>query len=131
MLAGRHDFVIEQGQDFVRYINWEDSSGTTKDLSGGSDTATLKLRPWRGHSGTIDSGYNIGTSDSILDTGGGEITLTDGSGGYNIKIEIADTVTDDLDFEVGDYTLEVYDDSASTTYRVLEGRMFLRKETLN
>ncbi len=124
MLGGEHNFVIEQGQEWVRKITWDDTAGNNVDLSGAA-TATLYLRPYRGHVGSIDSGFNIGGSDPRL-TQGVEIVLADAD--PNIVITIAAAVTAALDFIRGEYTLEVTPDGGVIT-RVLQGTMFLEKET--
>lgn len=126
MLGGVHDFTIEQGQQWVRKITWKDSGGTEIDLSGAA-TATLYLRPWRGHVGAIDSGYNIGGSDPRLtQDGGAEIALANAD--PNIVMTIVAATTASLDFIRGEYTLEVTPAGGVLT-RVLQGTMFLEKET--
>lgn len=128
MLAGRHDFVIEQGQDWIRYLHWQDSDGDGYDLSDAGWNATFKVRYYRGDTG-----------DAIMSlTEEAGVTLSDGSGEatYNIKLEASDTVTAALDFSRGIYTLELEDvtgivGAAGEKFRLLEGSIMLSKETTN
>lgn len=120
MLAGRYNFVIEQGQDWYRQIAWRDSSSTVKDLSSGY-SAALKIRPYPGHTGTeIDSFSSVS-----------EINLSDGTSGANIIVDVAGATTAAYDFLRGWYTLEVTNTGTGEISRVLEGYVHLSKEATN
>ena len=112
MLAGKHNFVIEQGQDWERLITWYTEAGYPKALSGG--TAQMVIRPYYGHTGTA---YKIITS-------GSGITLGDTTS--NIKLVLTDVETATMDFLRAVYVLEVT--LSDVKYRVLEGEILLAKD---
>jgi len=122
MLAGKYSFAIEQGQDWARRIAWYDSTPTIKNLSAGW-TATLKIRYYPGDVGTA----------LLTITQADEITLATGVAGYNIILKLTAAVTAALTFQRGYYTLELIEtvEEVVTSYRVLEGEMFVLKECTN
>lgn len=124
MISGEYNYVIEQGQSWIRYLKWRNSDSTGKDLSGANWTATLKIRPFPGH---------VGTPIEYLSKGLG-ITLSDGSGtpaSVNIQLSLSALETAVLDFLKGFYTLELVNNDTPITYRLLEGTVFLSKECTN
>ena len=130
-LPEEHNFVIQQGQDWQRRLAWKSAAGAVYDLSSGY-TAKLVLAPFFGFKGTIPTGYRIGSTDSIM-TSGAEITLSVATGtpNRNILLAITDTVTAALDFERGQYTLELVSTATSKIYPILRGYMYLLKEATN
>ncbi len=113
MIAGRHDFTIEQGTTFTRNVQWKDSSGNPVDLT--SYTAAMKIR----------ESYDSGSALVSLTSGGGDITITAVTG--TLTITISATATAALDFDRGVYDLEL-DDGSGVKTRLLEGHVTLAKE---
>ena len=124
-----HNFVIQQGQDWQKRLAWKTATGTIRNLS--TYSGRMVLTPYLGFKGTIPSGYNIGGADSAL-TSGTELTLSASTGtpARNILIAVTDTVTAALDFERGQYTLEIVS-AGGTIYRILQGFIYLSRETTN
>lgn len=114
MIAGVHDFTIEQGTTFTRLVQWKDSSGDPVDLSG--YTAAMKIR----------ESYDSGTVLVSLATGSSGITITAASG--LLTIVISSTVTAALDFDRAVYDIELNDGSDVIT-RLLQGHVTLEKES--
>ncbi len=112
MLAGRYNFVIEQGQAWERNIQWKDAAGIVVELVGGN--ASFIVRPYFGHTGTPI------------------FTLTQAAGitlanvGDNIILNMTDTATGALTFMRAVYVLEVTP-TAGVKTRVLEGYIYLSK----
>jgi hypothetical protein len=117
-LAGKWDFVIEQGATWSRQFRWEDSAGDVRDL--GTYTLRMTIRPKHG------SKKIIATSDSPAN-----IVLTisgDGSSGiFTVSMTAAKTAV--LDFIRAVYDIEAYDTATGVTvYRILQGNVTLEKE---
>jgi len=114
MLAGRHDLIIEQGQDWTRSIDWQTSGATAKALAG------------------LNANFIIGPVTKYA--GGAILTLTQDSGitlastSYNIVLVITDTQTAALDFERAVYILEV--EVGGLWYRIMEGYVYLIRNSL-
>jgi hypothetical protein len=73
MPAGIYNFTIEQGETFVRTIIWEDSAGTSINLTG--YTARMQLR---GSRGIPTLAISLTTENGGIALGGvaGTITIT-------------------------------------------------------
>ncbi len=115
MLAGKHNFIIEQGQDWTRYVTWSTSGGSPKALSGG--TARMTIRPYFGDTGSayLEITKNAG------------ITLGDSTN--NITLTLTDVQTAALTFNRAVYVLEVT--LSAIKYRVLEGEIMLAKNSID
>jgi len=113
MIAGRHDFVIEQGVDWTRSISWRDSGGTNKSLSGLN--GRFVIRPFLGDTGTPIK--QIIQSDSGM-------TLSDNT--YNIILLLTDTETASYTFMRAVYILEI--EVGGLWIRVLQGNIRLNKD---
>ena len=113
MIAGEHDFTIEQGATFTRIVQWKNSAGNPVDLT--DYTAAMKVR----------ESYDTGTVLISLTTGGSGIVITAGTG--VLTITISATVTASLDFDRAVYDLEL-DDGSGVKTRLLQGHVTLEKE---
>lgn len=114
MLAGQHDFVMEQGSKFERLIQWNDANGSPHTLVGYS--AAMKIRANKGDVTPIAS-Y----------TSAAELVL----GGVNgtIQITVTATVTAGYTFDRAFYDLEVFPTAVTaSTIRILEGVITLSRE---
>lgn len=110
MPAAIHSFIIEQGQDWERYVLWKDSAGSGKDLAG--LTAVMVIRYFQGDLTTEIETVTVATSTP---------------GSYNLKLTLTDVQTAALDFLGGWYTLNVIMGD-TLEHRVLEGNIYLSKE---
>jgi len=111
--TARHDITIRQGATFIWSITLEDENEQVLSLT--SATARMQARVRLGDTDTLFS----------LTSGAGDIAV-DGTAG-SVTVTIADTATDDYDFETGVYDLEVIE-SDGTVLRVVEGVVELSKE---
>ena len=123
-LAGKYNFVIQQGTTVDFEIQWNDINGDPIDLTPYS--ARMQIRSDYGSSGKL-----ICSLTSTLDSDGTGLNLlganstkplTSGS----IGVIISATSSSNFDFGEAIYDLEVV--SGSYVTRLLEGRVKLRKE---
>lgn len=112
MGAGRYDFTIEQGAQFLRIFTWQNQDGTAIDLS--SYTARMQIKE------TKDSTTNL-----VSLTSSSGITLGGSAGTITVTIGVATTAT--LSFDTAVYDLEMIDGSGTVT-RLLEGEVRLSRE---
>lgn len=114
-MAGRYDFVIEQGVPFTRTMTWRDDANTVVNLTG--YTAKLQIR----------SRAESTTPILELSTSNGRITLGGATGIITLTLDA--TTTGALNFVRGVYQLELYNGSSVPT-RLLEGVVSLSKEVV-
>lgn len=118
MGAGKYNFAIEQGADFVRTFIWKDSSGNPIDLTGYKAEMKIKLSPAHTeHLVWLTSETGIGLP--------GGIELGGANGSIVIKIDHLDTAK--LNFNEAFYDLELTS-ADGNVIRLLEGRVTLSKE---
>jgi len=114
MLPAKHDFVIKQGSNLTRLIQWVDKDGSPTDLTGLE--ARMKVKETK-DGAQIASWASDGATTLVIQS----IPLG------LILINVPATATDDLDFDRAVYDLELYDDS-DNVYCILEGNITLNKE---
>ena len=113
-LAGRWDFIIEQGSTFERYFRWEDSNGNPRAL----DAYTLRMR----------IRYTPDLTTVLATTEGESPTIVISQPGATGVFKIAMTATNTalLDFIRAVYDVEAYE--GVVVYRIVEGNVTLSKE---
>jgi len=105
MIAGKYNFVIEQGATFTRVLTWKDSTGTAVNLTG--YTARMQLREIT-ESGTVI--LSLTTENSRISLGGSAGTVT-------LTILAADTTT----MSPGSYVYDLELITGATVYRLVQG----------
>ena len=111
MVAGSHNFKIEQGTTFNNTITYTQANGSAVNLSGAA--ITLKAKDNR--------------SDSLLVVDlsvGNGITITNATGGI-FTISIASAVTATYTWNRADYDLDIT--ISSVTERILTGQIQILK----
>lgn len=111
MVAGKYNFLCEQGATFNPVVTWTDGDGDPVGLAGYQ--ARMHVRP------TIDSASVIIEVTSASPAASGGITLGGSTGTINIVLEA--TATDDLPKGTHRYDLELESPSGFVT-RLLKGR---------
>jgi hypothetical protein len=122
MAAGKYSFLIEQGSTTDFTIVYADSTGTPIDLTNYSSKMQIRL--------TYDSAP-IATLSSSLNPDGTGLNMSSASSGY-IGIYISACSSSALNFPNARYDLEVFSGSVGScpiTTRILEGQVYLSKET--
>lgn len=115
MIAGRHNFIMEQGSEFNRTILWKNSAGAINDLTG--YTARMTIREQVGDGSAIDS----------LTSAGGEIVLGGTAG--TIQLLLTSTVTAAFDFDRAVYDLELLPGGTEAeAFKLLKGHIYFQKE---
>lgn len=120
MRAAQYDIHIEQGATFEVGFRWTDRDGDLVDLTD-ADIA-IKIRPTKDSATVISSG----AYDGATNTPTGDIVISEDGALGTFSIALSAAVTEALDFTQAVYDIEITD--ASSTYRVLEGKVFLSKE---
>jgi len=114
MLPAKHDFVIKEGSNFSRLIQWMQDDGTTPvNITG--YTARMKIRNFKGDGGSALAEWDTDT----------EITIVNGSLGL-IRIAVTAAATAALSFNRAVYDLELVD--GDDVYCIMEGNVTLNKE---
>jgi len=119
MGAGKYDFTIEQGADFIRRITWKQPNGTPVDLTDYSASMKIKLSPKY-------SDHILWLTSNTTPPNPGGITL--GGSGGTIDILITASQTRALDFDEAMYDLELENVVSGRVTRLLEGRVTLSRE---
>jgi len=114
MLPAKHDFVIKQGSNFSRLIQWVDKDGDPTDLTGLE--ARMKVKETK-DGAQIAEWKTDGATTLVIQS----IPLG------LILINVPAATTAALDFDRAVYDLELYDASANV-YCILEGNITLNKE---
>lgn len=124
MIAGKHDFVIEQGAIFSETVTYLDSSGDPVDLTGYK--AEMNIRTNKADTSTIVKllSTGAGASDGTITLGGAAGTLV-----LYIKASLTRAMTLDRAY----YDIELSPggtdpNTADDTIRLLEGVITLSKE---
>lgn len=113
MTAGVYDITIEQGATFRLNLEWVDSNSDPVDLTG--YTARMQVR--RRYAST-EAALNLTTENGGIVLGGAAGT---------ILIEAAAGATDDIDFKIGVYDLELEAADGFVT-RLLQGAVTISPE---
>src|SRR4051795_7415274 len=91
MTAGKYDFTIEQGATFRKIFRWQQSNGDPVDLTG----TTAKMQAW-------DDAHRTKLIDFNTQ---GTITIDAAAG--SVTVELSDTVTSALTFDIARYDLKL------------------------
>jgi hypothetical protein len=119
MIAGRYNFIIEQGSTLDFTIEYKDSNGEYVDLTNYS--AALQIRPCVADKTEI---IYLTLSSSLQSDGSGLILAEETSG--SIQVYLSAVSSSLLDFDEAVYDLEIY--SGSFAQRLLEGRVKFSRE---
>lgn len=108
-----HDVTIRQGANFYLSVTLEDESEQVIDLTGATARMQGRLR--------------VGASSTLFDwdTAGGEIVVDGDAGSVTIDVDAATTAA--LDFDTGQYDLELVESDGHVT-RLLQGVVTLSRE---
>ena len=112
-MAGKYDFVIEQGATFDRSLTYKDPAGTPLNLTG--YTARMQIR----------SGVSSPTVLLELTSANGRLVIDPLVGGITIYLEPVDT--EGVMWKRGVYDLEIEAPDTSVT-RLIEGNIELSRE---
>ncbi len=123
-LAGKYNFVIQQGTTVDFEIQWNDINGDPIDLTPYS--ARMQIRSDYGSSGTL-----FASLTSTLDSDGTGLNLSGSNSAKipesgSIGLTISAASSSNFTFEEAKYDLEMV--SGSYVTRLLEGKVKLRKE---
>lgn len=117
MPAGKYNMTIEQGADFLLPITVKDAAGNVLQLAGCD--AMLEIRETKDAASAFVSLTETAGDDDE------QLIMADTS--PNIQIKIPAAITNDLDFDVAYYDLEIKDADGNIV-RVLEGQVQLSKQ---
>jgi hypothetical protein len=111
--AGRHDLRIEQGETFIRVVQWKDSTGALVDLTGYS--GFMQIRSGK-------------TGEVVLDVDGlpSGVVLGGAAGTATVTIPPASTLALP-EASVLNYDLKVISGGGQVTY-LIEGTVYVRKQ---
>jgi hypothetical protein len=112
-MAGKKNFIIEQGATFSKVITWKDKTGALVNLTGFS--ARMHIRS------TVDATTTI----LELTTANSRIALGGAAGTITLTVSATDTAA--LTDEEGVYDLELVSGGGVVT-RLLEGSVQITKE---
>lgn len=116
MIPGRYDFTILQGSTFALTLAWTNEDDTALSLTGFEARLTAREKK------SDTSALFEWTSNPAAG-----ITITVPATLGIMEISILPTTTDDYNFDIGVYDLEIY--NVTDVYRLLEGYVTLNKES--
>lgn len=108
MSAGKLDFYIEKGTDWLRTITVKDSDGVAVNITGYTVRGQLRET----HDASTKTDFTM--------------TITDGAAG-TFTVALTDTVTEGIEYNTGVYDVELVNLSGNVQ-RLLEGSVSLSDE---